>query len=144
MRILPIALALLLTGCHPFDQRDVARWLGGAPAGPNQADLAEAKLPALPLVTVRFDQPDADYTAVLSEAAEAAMERKADVVFDVVTPVPTAAPRDVQDAFVHQGADDARAVANVLATVGVPPERLHLGLRGDSGNPVREVRVYVH
>jgi hypothetical protein len=144
MRILPIALALLLTGCHPFDQRDVARWLGGPSAAPNQADLAEATLPALPLVTVRFDQPDADYTAVLTEAAQAAMERKPDVVFDVVTPVPTAAPRAVQDAFVQRGSDDARAVADALATAGVPPERLHLGLRSDPGNPVREVRVYVH
>jgi hypothetical protein len=144
MRILPIALALLLAGCHPFDQRDVARWLGGRPAAPNQADLAETNLPPLPLVTVRFDQPGTDITAVLTEAAQAAMERKETVTFDVVTPLPTAAPRAVQDEFVSQGADDARMVADVLATAGVPPERLHLGLRGDPGNPVREVRVYVH
>ena len=35
------------------------------------------------------------------------------------------------------------AVADMLATAGVPPEQLRLGLRGDPGNPVREVRVYV-
>jgi hypothetical protein len=144
MRILPIALALLLAGCHPFDQRDVARWLGGAPAAPSQTDLTEADLPALPLVTLRFDQPDADTTAVLTEAAQDALERKPTATFEVVTPVPTAAPRAVQDEFVRRGADDARAVADTLATAGVPPERLHLGLRGDPGNPVREVRVYVH
>ncbi len=143
MRIHPIALALLLTGCHLVDQRDVSRLLGGPSTAPDQAALAEAKLPALPLVTVRFDQPGADDSAVLTEAAQAAMERKANVIFEVVTPVPTAAPRAVQDAFVRQGAEDAKAVADTLATAGVPPEQIHLGQRGDPGNPVREVRVYV-
>ena len=71
------------------------------------------------------------------------MQRKPDAVFDVVTPVPTALPRAAQDEFVRQGSDDARAVAAVLATAGVPPEQLRLGLRGDPGQPAREVRVYV-
>jgi len=143
MRILPMILALLLAGCHLVDQRDVARLVGGRAAAPSPADIAGASLPALPLVVVRFDQPDADPTAALTEAAQAAMERKPHVVFDVITPVPTAAPRAEQDEFVRRGTDDARAVADMLATAGVPPEQLHLGLRGDSGNPVREVRVYV-
>ena len=105
--------------------------------------MAGTTLPALPLVTIRFDQPGADYTPLLVEAAEDAMQRKPGVVFDVVTPVPTAIPREQQDEFVRRGADDARTVATVLATAGVPPEQLRLGLRGDQGQPVREVRVYV-
>ena len=78
-----------------------------------------------------------------ASAAQAALARKADAVFEVVTPVPTAAGRSVQDEFIRRGADDARMVADLLATSGVPPEQLRLGLRGDSGQPVREVRVYV-
>jgi len=144
MRIIPIALSLvLLAGCQLVDQRTVARWFGGSAAAPGQADIAAADLPALPLVTVRFDQPDADYTQVLSQAAEAALARKGSAVFDVVTPLPSAASRAVQDEFLRRGAEDATTVANALATAGVPPEQIRLSLRSDPGTPVREVRVYV-
>jgi len=144
MRILPLMLGLLLlAGCELVDQRTVARCLGGHPAAPGQADLAGAELPPLPLVTVRYDQPGTDFAPVLAQAAQAALARKASAVFEVVTPVPTAAPRDEQDAFVARGADDARAVADILGSAGVPPAQLRLGMRGDSGTPVREVRVYV-
>jgi hypothetical protein len=143
MRILPLILLVLLAGCELVDQRTVARWFGGRPTSATVTDVAAAALPALPLVTVRFDQPDADYTSVLSAAAQDAMQRKSSVVFEVITPVPTAAPRAEQDAFVRRGAGDARAVADALATAGVPPDQIRLGLRGDPGQPVREVRVYV-
>ena len=144
MRIIPIALSLvLLTGCQLVDQRTVARWFGGRAAAPEQADIAAADLPALPLVIVRFDQPDTDYTQLLSQAAEAALARKATAVFDVVTPLPSAAARAVQDEFLRRGAEDARAVGEALATAGVPPEQIRLSLRSDPGTPVREVRVYV-
>lgn len=134
---------LLLAGCELVDQRTVARWLGRTPAAPDAAALAEANLPPLPLVTVRFDQPDVDYTPVLSEAAEQAVTRKPDAVFEVITPVPATATPAEQDAFVRQGAEDARKVADALATAGVQPTQIRLGLRGDPGNPAREVRVYV-
>jgi hypothetical protein len=143
MRLFPLVLALLSTGCTLIDQRTVARWVGGPRAAPSQADLAEAALPPLPLLVLRFDQPNPDDAATLAEAAEAALARKPDAVFDVITPVPTSAPRDQQDAFVRRGADDARSVADALATAGVPPGQLRLGLRSDPGNPAREVRVYV-
>ncbi len=147
MRIYPSAslllASLLLCGCTLVDQRTVARWFGGKPVAPSQADVAETSLPPLPLVVVRYDQPDVDLTRVLAQAAEDALARKPSAVFEVVTPVPTAAPQTEQDEFVRRGADDARAVADTLATAGVPPEQLRLSLRGDPGNPVREVRVYV-
>lgn len=143
MRIVPLLLVLLLGGCELVDQRTVARWFGGKAEAPTQADLAAAELPALPLVTVRFDDPDTDYTPVLAQAAERALALKSSAVFEVVTPVPSAAGHDEQGAFVRRGADDARAVADALATAGVPPDQLRLGLRGDPGHPVREVRVYV-
>jgi hypothetical protein len=144
MRIIQIALALLLlSGCQLLDQRTIARWFGGHAVAPSQTDLAAATLPALPLVTIRFDQPDTDTTAVLAKAAEDALERKPTAVFDVVTPLPIDASRAEQDEFVRRGAEDARAVADALATAGVPPEQLRLSLRSDPGNPPREVRVYV-
>lgn len=138
-----LASVLLASGCTLVDQRTVARWMGGSPAAPSQDDIAAAALPPLPLVTVRFDQPDEDYTPVLTRAAEEAMARKPTVVFEVVTPVPSTAPPDQLDEYVRRGAEDAHAVADALATAGVPPKQLRLSLRGDPGTPGREVRVYV-
>jgi hypothetical protein len=144
MRIVWLLLAsVLLAGCTLVDQRVVAGWFGGRPAGPSPADLAAANLPPLPLVTVRYDQPDTDYTAVLAHAAEDAMQARPKAEFDVVTPIPSAAPRAEQDAYMRQGAEDARAVADALATAGVPPEQIRLSMRSDPGNPPREVLVYV-
>jgi hypothetical protein len=141
MRILPLALPLLLlAGCELVDQRTVARWRGEAPTAPAEASR---ELPPLPLVTIRFDQSDGDYAAALSDAAQAALARKGNAVFDIVTPVPTALPPAEQDVAALRGAADARAVADTLATQGVPPEQLRLGLVGDAGSPAREVRVYV-
>ncbi len=148
MRMFPPAFWLLvsvlaLAGCTLVDQRTVSRWFGGRPAEPTQEDIAAANLPPLPLVTIRFDQPDADYTPVLTQAAEDALARKPTAVFDVVTPLPTGAPQAEQDEFVRRGANDARAVADALATAGVPPKQLRLSMRSDPGTPAREVRVYV-
>lgn len=147
LQALPLALLLLLpllAGCELVDQRTVARWTGGHPPGMTSADLAAANLPALPLVTIRYDDPSADPAPALAAAAEDALARKPDATFEVITAIPTALPPTDQDAFVRQGTADARQVADDLATAGVDPSRIHLGLRGDPGRPVREVRVYVH
>jgi hypothetical protein len=75
-------------------------------------------------------------------AVQSAEAHKPGVVFAVVTAVPTSASRDVQDAFIKQGQDDAALVVNELQASGVPPERIVLRLRGDPGSPAREVRIY--
>ena len=142
-RTLIIVPLLLLAGCELVDQRTVARWLGGRPQAPGPTELAEASLPPLPLVTIRFDEPDPDYGPALSQAAEDALARKPSAVFEVITPVPAAATQAEREALVQQGATDAGAVADALATAGVPPNQLRLGMRVDPGNPAREVRVYV-
>lgn len=145
MRVLPLLLVLpLLAGCELVDQRTVARWTGRPSTAPTAASLASANLPPLPLVVVRYDDPDSDPAPILASAAESALQRKPDASFEVITPVPTAAPPAEQDAFTRRGAEDARAVADALASAGVDPDKIHLGLRGDPGSPVREVRVYVH
>ena len=66
MRIIPsatllVALVPLVSGCGLVDQRTVARWFGGQAVAPSKADLAAAELPPLPLVTVRFEEPEAEY-----------------------------------------------------------------------------------
>lgn len=145
MRALPLlsCLLLLLAGCELVDQRTVARWTGQKPPGGTAADAALTDLPALPYVVVRYDDPTADPAPMLAQAAEDALARKPDARFEVITPVPTALPPDAQDSAIRQGAADARTVADDLAEAGVDPAHIHLGLRGDPGQPEREVRVYV-
>jgi hypothetical protein len=147
MRVLrPCAILpalLLLAGCLPPDFKIIDQRTFWPPHTPSEAELARAHLPPQPLVVIRFDQFDNDYAPALAEAAQAAQTRKQDVEFDVLTPIPTAAPQEEQDRFARQGAEDAQAVANALGQDGITPDRVHIGYRGDPGSPPREVLVYV-
>ena len=142
-------LALLLSGCTLSGLRfsDLKlidqRTFQGPTRAPTASDIAQAKLPAQPLLVIRFDQPDADFRPAVSDAVQAALARKPDPSFDVLTPMPSAADQETQDRFISQGAVDAQQVANALAAAGIPPDQVHIGLRGDPGAPAREVRVYV-
>ncbi len=142
-----VLLAAVLAGCVPQGEKPYfklidQRMFRGPALPPSEADIARGKLPPLPLVTIRFDQPDADYHDGLAAAIEAAQAAKPDVAFDVLAPVPVSASQDVQARFTEQGAADAQAVATALAADGVDPGRVHIGFRGDPGSPPREVRVY--
>jgi hypothetical protein len=138
-----LAAPLLLAGCLPWDWRLIDQRTFAPAHAPGAADVARANLPKLPLAVIRFDNLDADYRPALAEAVEAAQAHKANVEFDVLTPIPTAAAQEVQDRFARQGEADAQEVATALAADGVLPDRVHIGFRGDPGSPPREVRVYV-
>ncbi len=135
MRILLLLLAL--SGCKLIDQTTFY----GEP--PGQSELARARPPAMPLVTIRYEQGDPDLHDILAPVVEAAQARKPDVVFDVLTPMPTQASPEVRDRFAAQGEADAKAVATGLAAEGVNQDHIHMGFRGDAGNPPREVLIYV-
>ncbi len=128
----------MLAGCKLVDQRTFER----ATTTPAAADLSRAALPKLPLLTIAFTIPDADWRPSVRDAVRAAEARKRDVTFSVVTPIPTTASRDAQDVFIKQGQEDATAVAQELHLNGIPAERITVGFRGDAGKPAREVRVY--
>lgn len=132
-------LALGLCGCTLIDQRTFE----ATPQAPAADAAATAQLPATALLTIQFDGPATDWRPALQQAVEAAQGRKPDVQFEVATTVPVGAPPAVQDRMLRQGAADAAEIANGLAALGVPPERVHIAVQGDHGNPPREVRVYV-
>ena len=129
---------MLLAGCTIIDQRSFRP----PPAAPGAAEIARAKLPPLPLITVRFDAAELDRAAIGS-AVDLAFARQPSAIFDVVAPVPGGATREAQAAAIRQGRADSEIVANALAAAGAPRERIQLGLRADPGTPPREVRVYV-
>jgi hypothetical protein len=141
-RTAALLATLLVVGCtYPdfklIDQRTFRR----TPT-PSSTDVARAALPPLPLVVIRYDNLDEDYGPTLARAVDAATTIKPDVAFDVLTPMPIAASPDVQARFTSQGIRDAQDVADALAADGVSPDRVHMGFRGDSGAPPREVQVY--
>ena len=133
-----LALLVACAGCRLIDQR---RFEPAATA-PEPAQLQRSAPPPLPLVTVRFEQPDFDWQTPLQAAVLAAQSRKPDVAFDVVAPVPVAAAAAVQDKAAAQGVEDVKMVANALEYHGVPADHVHPGYRGDPGQPPREVLVY--
>ena len=127
-----------MPGCTLIDQRTFR----SAPSTPGAAELARASLPALPLLTIRFADPELDRAAIAT-AVDLALARKPAAIFDVIAPIPTNAPRETQDEAVRQGRADTERVANALAAAGAPRPQIQLGLRADRGDPPREVRVYV-
>jgi hypothetical protein len=133
------SLLLAFSGCRLIDQRTFEP----APTAPEAAQLKRAPLPPLPLATIRFDQPDLDWQTPLQAAVLAAQSRKPDVAFDVIAPIPVAAANAAQDKAAAQGAEDARMVADALQYDGIAADHVHLGYRGDPGQPPREVQVYV-
>ena len=139
-----LVLALAGPGCRLIDQRTFER--AGLFAPPPQfagGDFAGAARPPAPLAVVRFGTNETGWEAPLLAATRAAQARKAGVQFDVVAPIPVAAPLDVQTRAARDGGSDTAEVARVLLADGIAAEAVHLGQRGDAGNPPRQVEVYI-
>ena len=128
---------MALAGCTIIDQRTFR----ADSSQPGPTELARAALPALPLITVRFDTP-IDQPAIAS-AVDLARARRPDATFDVIAPIPAATTQSQQAAALAQGRQDAETVATALAEAGVPRARIELGARPDGIPGIREIRVYV-
>ncbi len=134
--------AIGLPGCRMIDQRTFEAQ-GQAPR-PAQLAASGQDASALPLVTIRFPVLDPDWAARVLDAVHAAQARLPGVTFSLVTPVPLSASLDSQQRAVTSGAQDAQSVAAVLQGDGIDAAQIHLGSRGDLGQPAREVRIYAH
>jgi len=131
-----ILACLLLAGCALVDQRTFAP-APEAKAAPAATAPATVKVDArTPLVSIDFSGPAPEYQELLGYAVRAADMRDRDVQYDVVSIVPAAA-----DAAAGQ--QEAGDVMRAIMREGVPPARIHLGLRADPTLRGREVRVYV-
>ena len=130
-------MASALAGCTLVDQRTFRS--PEAQAGADE--VARARLPALPLIVVRFDAP-IDQSAI-AQAVELAQARRPEAVFDVIAPIPATASRAAQEAAMAQGRTDAERVASALAEAGAPRGRIEIGARAEAVAGVREIRVYV-
>jgi hypothetical protein len=131
-----VLACLLLAGCALVDQRTFApapEAKAESPTPPAPPVKVDARVP---LVTVDFSGPPPQYEELLRYAVRAAELRDRDVQYDVIAILPNAT-----DAA--QGQQNAAAVMRSIMLAGVPPARIHLGLRADQTLSGREVRVYV-
>jgi hypothetical protein len=136
--VVTVAAILALAACRLVDQRTFER----APAGPSAATLTQAVRPAKPILTITFTNPDADWRPSVHEAVRAEMAHQPDAHFQVMTPVPTSASRDIQDGYVKVGRTDGPMVALEVEAAGAAPDHVTVGLLGDAGTPTREVLIF--
>jgi hypothetical protein len=132
-----VLACFLLAGCALVDQKTFAPAPEAKAESPPPPPAAPLKVDArVPLVTVDFSGPPPQYEEMLRYAVRAAEMRDRDVQYDVVAMLPNAAAAD-------SGQRDAAVVMRSIMLAGVPPSRIHLGLRADPTVPGREVRIYV-
>ena len=134
-----LALLLVLTGCKLVDQTTFNPNAGKLPTPPVVVGAV-----APPLLTIRVNDPSLSYEPVLRQQVAAALARKADVVFDVVTVVPATGAPGAQTAAASAVIADARQIARTINDEGVDDTRIHLAARSEPGLAVREIRVFVH
>lgn len=127
----------LLAGCDLIGQNTFAPAPEPKPAAAAQAAATAPSFESRrALVTVDEIAPASDFRPLLRYAVHAAEARDRGVQFDVVAVLP-----DLSAA--EQGQRDAGEVMRAIMADGVPPARVHLGLRAEPGLAHRQVRVYV-
>jgi hypothetical protein len=133
-----LLLAALTGGCTLIDQRTFNPRAGLGPLVPPGPPGPGA------LVTVDFGKPNPDYAGELRLAVDAALARKPDVVFDVITVVPAIGTPADQVAAATGITADAREIARVISSEGVDDTQIHLSARAQGGVTSRQVQVFVH
>ena len=130
---------LSLTGCKLIDQTTFA------PAP--EATPAQVTLPRIdqrvPLVTIGYDQPNPSYQEMLGYAVHAAEARNGAVQYDVFGVVPGKGTPASQVQSAGDAQQDAVGVMRSIMALGVPAERIHLGVRADPAIGGTQVRIYV-
>jgi hypothetical protein len=135
-----LVAGLSMTGCTLIDQTTFAP----APeAAPPQAYVGPRLDTRTPLVTIGFGHPDPQYQAMLGYAVHAAEARDAGVRYDVYGVVPAKGDASAQVAAAGAAQQNALEVMRAIMALGVPAERIHLGVRSDPNIDANQVRVYV-
>jgi len=109
---------------------------------PSAAELANT-IDRRPLVIIRFYRPNVPYEEALYIAVSRALERKPDVVFDLVAVAPQL--NDPSQITLHSGASkrDAENVFRSLTSMGLAAERVSLSATTSANVQSDEVQLYV-
>lgn len=149
---IPIArpLAILsclavLAGCKLVDQRTFDHSAGRAPVPAAAKVTAQGPAPIPPLYVVQAGALETDWQSGLHDAARAALERKANVLFTVESVVPSSGSPDQQAAALQAAvASLGRPVAEALTADGAQPAQIEMTAVSEPSLRNSEVRVFVH
>jgi hypothetical protein len=146
-----ISAAWLLAGCALFSSTSDPVWStlseedavkNGSTRAITTAELANT-IDRRPLVTIRFYRLNVPYEEALYIAVSRALERRPDVVFDLVAVAPQL--DDPSQIALHSQASkrNAEDVFRSLTSMGVPAERVSLSATTNATAQSNEVRIYV-
>lgn len=141
------SLGIALGGCTLVDQRTFDPRAGTPPEVPKPPTAVATAQPdrgldgAPPFLTVRVGQ-DTGYDSAIAQAVTAALARKRDARFIVLTAVPPGTDA-AEAAAVAETAPEAERVALLIERRGVQAARVQLQARAEPNLAGREVRVYV-
>jgi len=149
-----MAAAMLLAGCSSdsvwsaFSGEDAVkngsiRAVAPAPdTRPSTAELANM-IYRRPLVIIRFDRPNVPYEEALYIAVSRALERRPDVVFDLVAVAPQL--DDPSQIALHSEGSQRNTdnVFRSLTSMGIPAKRVSLSATTNATAQSNEVRIYV-
>ena len=117
--------------------------LAHAPSGPPGSVVAAGPGTRLPLVVIRFDQPNVEYQGALYAAVSQAIERRPSALFDVVAVTPNrGGPSEVASSS-GAAKKSAEKVMRALLAMGLPATRLNLSASTSEQALANEVRVYI-
>jgi len=118
-------------------------WLTSAPAASQPMAGPGNFASRRPLVVIRFDRPDVPYANPLYTAANEALTRLPEAVFDIVAVTPqagTPAQVAMQSSAARRNAEE---VAQTLERMGMPRDRIGLNAMTSPQAQVPEVHVFV-
>ena len=145
-----MAAAMFSAGCSVFSSAIDPVWSAlsaehsGTPRiidgeGSGSSKIADRR----PLVTIRFYRATVPYEKALFSAVNLALERRSDVVFDLVAVAPRLdSPAEMT---LHSDASkrNAENVLRSLTGMGLPPERVSLSATTSANVQSDEVQLYV-
>lgn len=98
---------------------------------------------AVPLVIIRFNQPNVYYDQQLYTALSKAVAVKADLLVDVVAYAPQTGNAQVDKAWQAKASQDAQGVVATLEQLGVPRSRVTVTGQPQPGLRFDETHIYV-
>jgi hypothetical protein len=149
-RLSAMVAAILVAGCSFFSGAVDPVWsaLSGERSSPTSIIDGEGSgatkiTDRRPLVTIRFYRSNVPYEKALVTAVSLALERRSDVMFDLVAVTPQL--DDPSRITLHSEASrrNAENVFRALTGMGLPPERVSLSATTSANVQSDEVQLYV-
>ena len=148
-----MAAAMLLAGCSflsntadpvwsTLSEEDAVKNGTTTPDAPSAAEVANI-IDRRPLVIIRFYRPNVRYEEALHTAISRALERRPDVMFDLVAVAPQLGNPSQISLHTEASKRNADNVFRSLTGMGVPAERVSLSATTNAIVQSDEVRLYV-